>query len=54
MELAAGRLSKGKLDFLEKDIDCEWKESDAEATFSRKSLILSTKEVQFLYGEYSL
>ena len=49
-ELAAGRLSRATLDFLEKDIDCVWNESDDEATFSRKSAILSTKELQFLYG----
>ena len=53
-ELAGGRLSKAKLDFLEKDIDCEWREGDAEATFSRMSQILSTQEIQFLFGELSL
>ena len=37
--------------FLEKGIECEWYEGQNEAIFSRKSQILSTNDIKFVYGE---
>jgi hypothetical protein len=50
-ELQEGRFTRSCRDYLKKDIECEWIEGRDEAIFSRKSMILSTNDIQFLYGE---
>ena len=50
-ELQEGKFIKSCRDYLEKDIEAEWKEGHDQAIFSRKSEILSTNDIQFLYGE---
>ena len=50
-ELHEGKFQRTTRFFLEKGIECEWYEGQNEAIFSRKSQILSTNDIKFVYGE---